>query len=60
MWNFDQDMRVLSFKKISKFSIFFPARIQDPFDFFLLLHGQSIPPYSICESTLILGGKTKP
>ena len=65
---FDQDIRVLSQKKYFKnFDFFRPANekrhksagFQD-FSEFFFLQGQLLPPYSICGSTLILGGIKKP
>ena len=65
---FDRDIRVLSKKKyFQKFSFVRPANekrrksagFQD-FSEIFFLHGQLLPPYSICGLTLILGGIKKP
>ena len=66
---FDRDIRVLSQKKniFKKISFVRPANekrrksagFQD-FSEFFFLHGQLLPPYSICGLTLILGGIKKP
>ena len=64
---FDQDITVLSKQKyVQNFSFFCPAnekRLKSAgfpdFSEFFFLHGQLLPPYSICGSTLILGGIKK-